>query len=309
MKALIEPKRLLLLVAALAVLALVGIWRPYALIQGLQRGGLYALVALPMALVLGIVGIINLAHGEFMMLGAYFAYWFSIYTGLDPLVALFPAFVAFFLIGLLTHLAIIRPALKAPELNQLLLTFGLAMVLTELANLLWTSRSRKLPLSYVYSSATIGSLTFGTYGFVYLVAAVLVLIGLLWFLMRTRSGRAAMAVGQNPRGALLVGINVDLTYLLVFGLSIAIVGAIGVLFLTGHSIFPSVGGPYTLKSFCLIAMAGIGNLVGILWTGLALGMAEAFVASFRGYGVWADVVFFGVLILVIMFKSYRRGAG
>lgn len=305
LKRLYQKKYLMPLLALAVIIALV-VWKPYVLVQGLQRGGLYALIALPMALILGIVGIINLAHGEFMMLGAYFAYWLSVHTGIDPLVAMIPALLAFFIIGAITYLATIKPVLKAPELNQLLLTFGLAMVLTEFANLMWTSQSRKLPLHYVYSSASIGSLTFGTFGFTYLLAAIAVLGGLLWFLRYTRTGQAALAVGQNPRGAKLVGIDVDRTYLLIFSLSIAMAGAIGALFLTGHSIFPGVGSPYTMKSFCLIAMAGVGNLSGILWMGLGLGTAEALVASFQGYGGWSDVVFFALLIAVIMAKSYRR---
>ena len=132
------------------------------------------------------------------------------------------------------------------------------------------------------------------------------LIGLLLFLRRTRLGQAALAVGQNPRGARLVGIDVNRTYLLIFSLSIALIGAIGALFLTRHSVFPAVGSPYTMKSFCLIAMAGIGNLPGVVWGGFGLGVAEAVVLSFRGYGGWADVVFFAVLVLVIMGRSFRR---
>jgi len=264
--------------ALLAVAAVIAVWKPYVLIQGLQRGGLYALITLPMALILGVVGIVNLAHGEFMMLGAYFAYWMSASIGIDPLVAMIPTFAAFLIVGALTYFGTIKPVLKAPELNQLLITFGLAMALTELANLLWTSRPRKLPLPYAYSSATIGHVTFGTFGFAYLAGALVLLFLLLWFLSRTRSGQAALAVGQNPRGAVLVG----------------------------HSIFPGVGSPYTLKSFCLIATAGVGNLPGLLWAGLGLGTAEALVSSFRGYGGWADLVFFALLIVVIMVRSYRR---
>lgn len=302
----LNHKQYLISLFAIAVMAALIVWKPYVLIQGVQRGGLYALIALPMALILGIVGIINLAHGEFMMLGAYFVYWLCVTTGLDPLVAMIIAFSAFFLIGGIIYLITIKHVLKAPELNQLLLTFGIAMVLSEFANLLWTSQSRKLHLSYVYSSAKVGSLTFGTFGFIYPVAAVIVLIGLLLFLRYTRTGQAALAVGQNPRGARIVGIDVNRTYLLIFSLSIAIVAAVGALFLTRHSVFPAVGSPYTMKSFCLIAMAGIGNLTGILWVGLGLGIAEAFVLSFRGYGGWADVVFFALLVAVIMVKSYRR---
>jgi branched-chain amino acid transport system permease protein len=281
-------------------------WKPHVLVEGFQRACLYALIALPMALVLGIVGIINLAHGDFMMLGAYFAYYLNVYAGIDPLLAIIPAFVAFFFIGICSYRAIVKHVLGAPELNQLLLTFGLAMVIEQLANLLWTSRPVKLPLKYVSSSATLGSFTFGTFEFVYIGAAILVLLGLLLFLKRTGTGQAALAVGQNPRGAKLVGIHVDRTYLLIFSLSIALVGAIGAIFMTRHSIFPLVGAPFTMKSFCLIAMAGIGNLMGILWCSLILGVAENFILSLRGYAGWADILFFALIVLVIMVRSRQR---
>jgi len=295
------------IVIAIIVLAIcLAAWKPHVLIEGLQRACLYAVIALPMALILGIVGIINLAHGEYMMLGAYFAYFLNVYTGMDPLLAIFPALVAFFLVGMVSYKAIIKYVLDAPELNQLLLTFGLAMVIEQLANLAWTSRPIKLPLGYVSTSATIGSFTFGTYEFVYVGAAMIVLLGLQLFLKRTSIGQAALAVGQNPRGAKLVGIHVDRTYLLIFSLSIALVGAIGTIFMTRHSIFPLVGAPFTMKSFCLIAMAGIGNLMGILWCSLILGLAENFVLSFRGYAGWADILFFALIVLVIMVRSHQR---
>jgi len=296
-----------LIVLSSAILIMVlAFWKPHVLVEGLQRACLYAVIALPMALILGIVGIINLAHGEYMMLGAYFAYCLNVYAGMDPLVSIIPVLLAFFLIGMVSYRAIIRYVLGAPELNQLLLTFGLAMVLEQMANLIWTSRPIKLPLRYVSASATIGSFTFGTYEFIYVGAALIVLVGLQLFLKRTSMGQAALAVGQNPRGAKLVGIHVDRTYLLIFSLSIALVGAFGAIFMTRHSIFPLVGAPFTMKSFCLIAMAGIGNLMGILWCSLILGIAENFLLSFRGYAGWADILFFALIVGVIIVRSRQR---
>jgi branched-chain amino acid transport system permease protein len=286
--------------------ALLAFYKPHVLVEGIQRACLYSVIALPMALILGIVGIINLAHGDFMMLGAYFAYWLNVHTGMDPLVAIIPALVAFLLIGMASYRVFIRYVLGAPELNQLLLTFGLAMVFEQLANLVWTSRPMKLPLKYVSASATIGSFTFGTYEFIYVGAAIAVLVGLLLFLKRTDLGQAALAVGQNPRGAKLVGIHVDRTYLFVFSLSIALVGAVGAIFMTRHSIFPLVGSAFTMKSFCLIAMAGIGNLAGILWCSLILGLAENFLLSFRGYAGWVDILFFALIVFVIIIRARQR---
>jgi len=293
-------------IISVVLAVLLAFWKPHVLVEGLQRACLYAVIALPMALILGIVGIINLAHGDFMMLGCYFAYFLNAHLGMDPLVAIVPALVAFFLVGIVAYRIIIKYVLGTPELNQLLLTFGLAMVLEQLANLIWTSRPIKLPLKYVSSSATLGSFTFGTYEFIYVAAVIIVLAGLLLFLKRTGMGQAALAVGQNPRGAKLVGIHVDRTYLFIFSLSIALVGAFGAIFMTRHSIFPLVGAAFTMKSFCLIAMAGIGNLMGILWCSLILGLAENFVLSFRGYAGWADILFFALIVLVIMVRSHQR---
>jgi branched-chain amino acid transport system permease protein len=303
-----KPQARVLWLGALGILAAAGlsIWKPSVLVFGIQRAGLYAAIALPMALVLGIVGIVNLAHGEFMMIGAYLAYWLAVRTGLDPLLALLPVAAALFLIGMLSYRLTIRQVLSSPELNQLILTFGVAMILSQGVNLIATSQPRKLSAAYVSASATLGTLSFGVFDFVYAGLAVIILAGLLLFLRRTRLGKAAVAVGQNPRGARLVGINVDRTYMIVFSIAMAVLGVMGTLFLVRQSIFPGVGSPYTMKSFCLVAMAGIGNLPGILWCSLGLGLAEAFIKSFRGYGDWSDIVFFALIIIVIFARSQRR---
>jgi len=293
-------------VVSIFVGALLAYWKPYVLIEGIQRAGLYAAIALPMALLMGVVGIVNLAHGDFMMLGAYFAYWVSVYGGVDPLLAIVPALAFFFLFGCIVYLGPFKRILQAPELNQILLAFGLMIVLVQSANLLWTSRFIKISLPYVSASTTVGSLTFGTFEFVYVVAAVTVLVGLQLFLKKTTWGQAALAVGQNPRGAKVVGIDVDRTHLIIFSVSIAIIGAMGALFLARHSISPFIGFPFTLRAFCLIAMAGIGNLTAILWVSLVLGLSENFVLSFFGYAGWADLIYFVLIITVIMIKSRQR---
>lgn len=292
--------------ASLAAAVLLLLFRPYVLVSGLQSAGLYAAVALPMALILGIVGIVNLAHGEFLMVGAYLAYFFDTTMGVGPLASIVPIVVLMVALGIGTYRVSIRKVLAAPELNQLLLTFGISMVLSQLVNLIATSQSRAVSMGYATASATIGTTSFGLFDFVYDVLAIVILIGLQLFLKRTRGGKAAVAVGQNPRGARLVGINVDRTYMLVFSIAIGILGILGPIFLVRHSIFPTVGGAYTMKSFSLVAMAGIGNLTAILWCSLALGMAEAFIQSFQGYGHWSDIVFFLLIIIVILVRARRR---
>lgn len=290
----------------LVIAVLLLLWKPTVLIYGVQRAGLYAGIALPMALILGIVHIVNLAHGEFMITAAYITYFISNALGLDPLASLIPVAVIMFLVGIIIFKFTIKHTLNAPELNQLILTFGLAMVLSQTINLIATSQPRKISLDYVTSSATMGDTVFGTYDFIYVLAAVLIFFGLTYFLKKTKFGKAAVAVGQNPRGAEIIGINKNKVYVMVFGLAIAITGIMGILFLTRQSIFPLAGGPYTMKSFCLVAMAGVGHLPGILFASVALGVAESLIMSFKGYGGWSHIVFFALIIIVILIRSFKE---
>jgi branched-chain amino acid transport system permease protein len=302
-------KRSALLWTAVGITAAAAIllWKPTVLVYGVQRAGLYAAVAIPMALVLGIVHIVNLAHGELMMLAAYLAYFAANrLLGLDPFAAMVPVAVVMAVVGWLLYKVTIRHALKAPELNQLILTFGLAIALSQVVNLLFTSQSFKLSLGYVSASATIGETSFGIFDFVYVALAVVLAVGLRVFLARTRMGKAAVAVGQNPRGAAIVGIDVDRTYAFVFALAVGLIGLVGSLFLAKQAIFPGVGAPYTMKSFCLVAMAGVGNIVGILFCSLALGLSESVINGIRGYAGWSNIVFFAIIIATILVRSWRE---
>ncbi|HNV37458.1 MAG TPA: branched-chain amino acid ABC transporter permease, partial [Rectinema sp.] len=291
------------IIAAVAI-ALI-LWKPTVLIYGLQSAGLYAAIAIPMGLVLGIVHIVNLAHGEFMMLAAYAAYNACKAFGMDPLMAIIPTAAVTSLFGWVIFQLTIRKALKAPELNQLILTFGLAIAFTQIINLIFTSQTYKIPLDYVSASMTIGNLTFGIWSFVFVPVAIAFAYGLQYFLTKTNTGKAALAVGQNTKGAAIVGIDVYRTYGLVFAIATALVGAMGALFLTKSAIFPAVGSPFTMKSFCLIAMAGIGNIPGILGASVLLGVAESFLRAFRGTRDWAEIVFFVLIIVVIMSRSLK----
>lgn len=300
-------KRNATILVAMITAAVAGIllWRPTVLIYGLQAAGLYASIAIPMGLILGIVHIVNLAHGEFLMLAAYATYMVCHALGIDPYVAMLPVAVVTAGFGYVIYKLTIRQALKAPELNQLILTFGIGIALTQMMNLLFTSQTRKMSFDYVSTSVDIGELSFGIYNFVFVAIAVLMVIGLRLFLTKTIAGKAALAVGQNPKGAAIVGIDVDKTYGFVFALASALVGMMGALFITRSAIFPAVGSPFTMKSFCLIAMAGVGNIPGILGASVLLGISENFLKAFRLTRGWADIVFFVLIITVILGRSIK----
>jgi len=295
----------ILVVLGLAAAILVAVWKPTVLVYGIQQAGLYAAIAIPMGLVLGIVHIVNLAHGEFMMVAAYATYFACRATGMDPLIAVLPSAAVTAAFGWVVYKLTIRRALKAPELNQLILTFGLGIMLSQLVNLFFTSQTRKISLEYVSASVTIGETSFGVWQFVFVAVAAAMAYGLKLFLTKTTLGKAALAVGQNPRGAAIVGIDVDRTYGIVFAIATALVGGMGALFLTRSAIFPAVGSPFTMKSFSLVAMAGIGNIPGILGASILLGVAESFLRAFRGTRGWADIVFFVLIIAVILGRSLK----
>jgi branched-chain amino acid transport system permease protein len=301
----LSRRKAIYLVLGIAVTVVILLWKPTVLIYGLQQAGFYAAIAIPMALILGIVHIVNLAHGEFMMLAAYATYFACQALGMDPLIALLPAAAVTALFGWIVFQLTIKRTLKDPELNQLILTFGIAIALSQGVNLLFTSQTRKMSLDYVSASMDIGELSFGIWSFVFVALALVYAFGLKLFLTKTTMGKAALAVGQNPRGAAIVGIDVNRVYGLVFALALGLVGAMGALFLTKSAIFPGVGGPFTMKSFCLVAMAGVGNIPGILTASFLLGISEQVLRGFRETRGWADIVFFVLLFVVILGRSVK----
>jgi len=290
-------------------LFLIALLRPYAFFYGIQRGSLYGLIALPLALTLGIVGLLNLAHGEFLTLALYMTYLLFDKLSIDPLLSPVLTVPLLLLFGLLVYKLVIERSLKTHHLNLLLLTFGVSIVMVESLNIWWTSRPRNIYVPYASTSVSIFGVYVGGYEFLYTLAAFIVLAGLLLFLKKTRLGQATYAVGQNPRGAALVGINVKFVYAFVFSLAAGLVALAGALLSVRSSIFPHVGGPFTMKSFSLTAMAGLGNLPGIVLAGIVLGIAEEFVKSIPGYTGWADLVFFVVLIAAIVFRAFGRREG
>ncbi|MDB5046023.1 MAG: branched-chain amino acid transporter permease [Deinococcus sp.] len=276
------------------------------LLNGLLQSGIYALVASGLALSVGVVGIVNFAHGEFLMIGAFLAWAASASLGLDPLLSLPVVALAVFGVGALTYRVSIRHVLLAPELNQMLLTFGLGILLQNLALMLLGGNTRTVSTSYQASSLHLGDLTVGGPKAVAFGFAVLLLGALYFVLYRTSLGRQMRAVAQNRRGAQLIGINVDRMYLLAFGVSCGLAAVAGVLVSVLLFASPTVGLVFALKAFAIIVMAGLGNLTGVLWASVLLGLAEALVQTYvPGGGGWSDAVFFLMIFITLILRSFR----
>lgn len=271
--------------------------------NGILIAGLYAAVTLGLTLVLGVMGIVNFAHGELVMLGAYNTFWFYALLGLDPLLSLSLSGLLLFFIGIGIYRFTIRPILKDPPLNQLLLTLGLSIFFQNLAMILWKTDSRSVITSYSGMSLHLGIVHIGLTRLITFLLAVTLTILLVLFLYRARPGRAMRAVSENNTASWLIGINVQRTYLLAFGVASAIAGASGALVSTVMYTFPMVGFKLSLKAFCILVLGGLGNIPGALFGSLILGLTESFVGTYvpEGSG-WAEGISFILLILILLVK-------
>lgn len=276
------------------------------LVNGLLQSGIYALVASGLALAVGVVGIVNFAHGEYLMIGAFLAWAASAMLGVDPLLALPVVALAVFGVGALTYRTTIRHVLLAPELNQMLLTFGVSILLQNLALMWMGGNTRSVTTPYQASSLSLGEISIGGPKAIAFAFAAGILGALYAVLYRTTLGRQMRAVAQNRRGAQLIGINVDRVYLIAFGVSCGLAAVAGTLAAVLLFASPTVGLVFALKAFAIIVMAGLGNLTGVLWASVVLGVSEALVQTYvPSGGGWSDAVFFMMIFLTLVWRSFR----
>lgn len=272
-----------------------------ALSAGLFNGLIYAAVALGLALIWGITDVINFAHGEFLMIGMYAAYWMFTLGHVDPtlsapLVACLLGFV-----GFMTYTLIIKRLQKGPAMAIILATFGLGLVLRQLAFIFFSPDYRNLPDTLVSGSITVGNISMGRPQVIAALAS-LVVIGLLFLLVyRTRWGHALQAVAEDREVAALVGIAPDRVNAQVWIVGSAAVGFAGALLTTFFYVFPSVGTVFGLLAFVAVCMGGFGSLPGALVAGITLGVIEAMTGYFVAPAL-KTVSIFIVFILVLWYR-------
>lgn len=281
---------------------LVDVWNVLAV--GLVRGGLYAQMALMLALVLGVMSIISMINGELYMIGAYVSYFaFSVF-GLNPILSIACAAVITFLVGALIErgpLSMMRK--RAGEdwyLNTFLLTVGLSFFMKNAAMLLWKPTFRGIRW-YWEGTVNIGSIGISIDRLVALGIAGLTIIALQLFLRRTRLGRAIRAVSQDERGAMLNGININNIYTLSFGLACMLGGIAGGSMLSILPASPYMGTTPNNYAWLVVMLAGLGNISGAVVGGFIIGIVESIAFQFFGEG-WPNVISFVILIIVLVIK-------
>ena len=275
-----------------------------ALLNGLTTGAVYALIALGLTLIYGVLHIINFAHGASLMMALYGVYALKERWGVDPYVALPFMVPAMFALGYGMQRLIINRASHGKDENILLVTLGLSIVMENLALLLFKSDTRTIDTAYTLSTVAIGpelaQVMVSVPKLVAFAGALVVSALLIVILQRTDLGRAIRAVAKEKQGARLMGIDVEHVYAMCFGLGLACLGAAACFLLPAYYVNPQVGNGFVLVAFTVVVLGGMGSFTGALLGGLLIGVVESFGGLFLGESlgqVGIFVIFIAVLLL------------
>lgn len=272
-----------------------------AILNGLTTGAVYALIALGLTLIYGVLHIINFAHGSLLMLALYGVFFLHSLFGIDPYVALPFAAIALFAIGYGLQRFVIGRASHGKDENILLVTLGLSVVIENLALYFWRADTRTIETPYSFDVIDFGIAFIAVPKVVALLGALLV-AALLWLLMtRTDLGRAIRAIAKERQGARLIGVNVEHIFAMSFGIGCACLGVAACLLLPGFYVSPQVGHTFVLVAFTVVVLGGMGSFVGALLGGLIIGVTESLGGLFLGESL-GQLGIFLIFIIVLLFR-------
>jgi branched-chain amino acid transport system permease protein len=284
---------------------------PQLLISTVLLGGIYALIAVGLTLIFGIMRVVNFAHGEFLMLGMYLAFWSFTLWGLDPYFILVVAIPLFFAIGLGVYALVMRGVIHASHNVQIFTTVGLSTALQNVALVLWTGDFRFVrPWESSVVIRIFGAATNLSQVIAFSVACLFTL-ALFAFMKWTHAGRVMRATAQDGEAATLMGINTDRVYRLAFAIGIACVGVAGVLVSPLYSVYPTAGLQFVLLAYVVVVLGGLGDMVGALLGALIVAAIEV-IGSYVFGSAWKEVIYFVLFIAVLIFRPAgifgQRGA-
>jgi branched-chain amino acid transport system permease protein len=272
-----------------------------AVLNGLTTGAVYALIALGLTLIYGVLHIINFAHGAALMMALYGVYFLQRNVGLDPYASLAVMVPAMFAAGYLAYRFVIGKAGHGRDENILLVTLGVAIVLENLALFLWKSDTRTIETAYTFTVVPVGGAMIALPKLVAFGGA-LVAAGLLLALMRgTDLGRAIRACAKERQGARLVGIDVEHVFAMSFGIGLACLGAAACFLLPAYYVNPQVGNGFVLIAFTIVVLGGMGSFAGALVGGLLIGVVESLGGLWLGESL-GQIAIFVLFIAVLLFR-------
>lgn len=274
-----------------------------AVINGISTGGMLTLMVLGFSIIWGVMGVINFAHGEFIMVGAYLAWYANSEWGTEPLYAAVPIFLVMAAVGFALQRTLVNRVIDRPHLVSLLVMFAVSIVLSNTVKLIFNADFRRVQSDIQSGFWAVGDLTIPRKGSVVLIVALLVLGSLQFFLQRTRLGKSIRAAAQNREAAQIVGIDIKWVYAITFALCIGLTAVAGALTSPIIPVFPFMGAPWTLRAFVITALSGLGSVKGALGGAMALGLIESMVATYWPGGIGANmgVIFaFGLLVVALV---------
>jgi branched-chain amino acid transport system permease protein len=271
------------------------------LASGLLIGLIYALVAIGLTMIFGVMDIINFSHGEFLMFGMYSSFWLYALYALDPMFTLPLTALFLFALGVIIYKLVISKVTNAPMVSQLFTTFGLMLLFRGIAQFLWKPDFRTVEKSLVSGSISIGGVQIGTPQVVAGVGAILVTAGIYLFLTRTKAGAALEATAADKDAARLMGIDSQKMFALAWGIGAACAGVAGALLSTFFPIFPEVGANFILIAFVVVNLGGFGSIIGALVAGVLVGVIEVMGGFLLGPQYKLAIVL-ALFLAVLMFR-------
>ncbi len=275
------------------------------LVFGVFIGSNYGVAAAGLSLVFGVLRVLNVAHGELLMLGGYTSFWLFNLLGVDPFISVVISGPVLLVLGLVLHRGLFVFVERLEEetriKNSLLVSFGLGLILQNLVQWAWTADERSVNTAYAGGSLILFGLVFPYTRLASLALGCLAILLLDRLLQRTYLGKSIRATAEDWRAAALAGINIRRTYLITFAVGAALAGIAGSMVSIGSSIAPTLGAAWTLKALVVIVLAGMGNIVGAFAAGILLGAAEA-VSTYVFGSVWREVVGLVLFLLVLLVR-------
>lgn len=276
------------------------------LVYGILVGAMYGLITLGLGLLMGVMKFLNVAHGTFIVLGGFVAYWLFALYGVNPYLSIPVVIVAMFLVGLLVYRITLSPLLKLPSLGErinssMLITFGIIYVVDNLMTILFKPDVRTIVAPFTGKSIDFIGSKFSVTGLSGFAIALAVGVALYFVLTRTSFGKHVRAATQDAEAAGLCGVNVQRTYLISTGIAVALAGIAGVIVVSSYSISPNSGLRWLLVAFVVMMLAGEGNLNAIIPAGLVLGLLEAVGVLLVGAS-YRQVVALVIFIVILVFR-------